>query len=186
MKMQINLWACTAPLQILPFTFKTPRNNWAFHAKWFEPPHNKTNKMTCAPSEDSDQPAGHPSSHISVFAVRMKKAWVLSYTIQQRIWSDWVDAQADLSLWGAHMPFCWFCHEAAQIMFLWIVFILSSNTKFIGGGGVCTILYTTPGTPHPTMYYIRPLCYNIVTVTLRLSHGFSTQWIGYYTMCIGA
>ena len=29
-----------------------------------EPPHDKTNKMTCAPSEDSDQP-GHPPSLIS-------------------------------------------------------------------------------------------------------------------------
>ena len=29
--------------------------------KAFEPPHGKTNKMTCAPSEDTDQP-GHPPS----------------------------------------------------------------------------------------------------------------------------
>ena len=35
----------------------------------FEPPHDKTNKMTCAPSEDSDQP-GHSPSLIRVFAVR--------------------------------------------------------------------------------------------------------------------
>ena len=28
---------------------------------------------------------------------------------------DWADAQADLSLRLAHMPFCWFCHEAAQV-----------------------------------------------------------------------
>ena len=28
--------------------------------------------------------------------------------------ADWVDAQADLGLRWAHMPFCWFCHEAAQ------------------------------------------------------------------------
>ena len=34
-----------------------------------EPPHDKTNKMACVPSEDSDQP-GHPSSLIRVFAVR--------------------------------------------------------------------------------------------------------------------
>ena len=32
----------------------------------------------CAPSEDSDQP-GNPPSLIRVFAVRTKKAWVLSY-----------------------------------------------------------------------------------------------------------
>ena len=61
---------------------------------WFEPPHDKTNKMACAPSKDSDQP-GHPPSLISVFAVRMKKAWVHSYPLsaQQRLWSDWADAR---------------------------------------------------------------------------------------------
>ena len=37
-------------------------------APTFEPPHDKTNKMTFAPSEDSDQP-GHPSSVIRVFGV---------------------------------------------------------------------------------------------------------------------
>ena len=74
--------------------------------------------MTCAPSEDSDQP-GHLPSLIRVFAVRMKKAWVLtcSYHLrgQRRLWSDWADAQADLSLRWAQ-SFCWFCHEAAQIL----------------------------------------------------------------------
>ena len=35
----------------------------------------------------------------------MKKAWVLSYPLS---------AQADLSLRWAHMPFCWFCHEAVH------------------------------------------------------------------------
>ena len=63
----------------------------------------------CAPSEDSDQP-GHPSSPTRVFAVRMKKAWILSYPLSaQRIpWSDWADAQADLSLRWAHSHFVGF------------------------------------------------------------------------------
>ena len=34
-----------------------------------ELPHDKTNKMVCAPSEDSDKP-GHLPSLIRVFAVR--------------------------------------------------------------------------------------------------------------------
>ena len=41
-----------------------------------EPRHDKTNKMACVPSEDSDQP-GHPPSLIRAFAVRMKKHWIL-------------------------------------------------------------------------------------------------------------
>ena len=82
----------------------------------YEPPHDKTNKMICAPSEDSDQP-GHPPSLIRVFTVRMKKHWVLSYPMSalRRLWSDWADAQAVLSLCWAHIPFCWFCHETAHI-----------------------------------------------------------------------
>ena len=80
----------------------------------FELPHDKTNKMACTPSENSDQP-GHLPSVIRVFAVLMKKAWVLSYPLsaQRRLWSS---AQADLSLRWAHMPFCWFCHEAVHLV----------------------------------------------------------------------
>ena len=64
-----------------------------------EPPHDKTNEMACAPSEDSDQP-GYPPSLIRVFAVCMKKAGVLIYPLsaQRRLSSDWADALADPSL----------------------------------------------------------------------------------------
>ena len=63
----------------------------------------------CAPSEDSDQP-GDPPSLIRVFAGRMKKAWVLTYPLsaQRRLWSDWADAQAHLSLHWAHTHFVGF------------------------------------------------------------------------------
>ena len=46
----------------------------------------------CAPSDDSDQPR-HPPSPSRVFAVRMKKASVISYPLsaQRRLWSDWAD-----------------------------------------------------------------------------------------------
>ena len=65
--------------------------------------------MACAPSEDSEQP-GHPPSPIRVFAVRIKKVCVLSYPLsaQRRLWSDWADAQADLSLRWAHSHFVGF------------------------------------------------------------------------------
>ena len=60
-------------------------------------------------SKDSDQP-GHPPSLIRVFAVRMKTAWVFTHPLsgQQRLWSDWADAQADLSLRWAHTHFVGF------------------------------------------------------------------------------
>ena len=57
-----------------------------------------------------DQP-GHPPSLIRVFAVRMKKAWVLNYPLsaKRRLWSDW-----PVSSLGAQ-SFRWFCHEVAQL-----------------------------------------------------------------------
>ena len=51
-------------------------------------------------------------------AVRMMKHWTLNYILsaQWKLWSVWADAQADLSLRWAHMSFCWFCHEVAQLV----------------------------------------------------------------------
>ena len=74
-----------------------------------EPPHDKTNKMTSAPSEDSDQP-GHPPSLISIFTVHSMGSWGsnLSSCGQRRLWSDWADAQADLSLRWVHNHFVGF------------------------------------------------------------------------------
>ena len=74
-----------------------------------EPAHCKTYNKTCATSENSDQPA-HLRSLMRVFAARMKKAWVLSYPLsaQQRLWSNWADAQADLSLHWANIRFVGF------------------------------------------------------------------------------
>ena len=53
-----------------------------------EPPHIKTSKMAIAPNEDTDQP-GHRPCLIGVFAVRMKKHWVLRYPLSalRRLWS---------------------------------------------------------------------------------------------------
>ena len=36
-----------------------------------------------------------------------------------RLWSDWADAQADLSLRWAHRSFCWFCRVAVHISKFW-------------------------------------------------------------------
>ena len=89
----------------------------------------KPTKWHVLPSEDSDQP-GHPPSLIRVFTVRMKKAWVLSYLLstQRRLWSDWADAQADLSLCWVHLSFWWFCHEVAQ-MFLLLLDLMETVRK---------------------------------------------------------
>ena len=72
-----------------------------------------------ASSEDSDQ-TGHSPSLIRVFPMHFMGTLGpnASSCGQRRLWSDWVDAQADLSLRWVHMPFCWFCHEAAKSCYL--------------------------------------------------------------------
>ena len=57
----------------------------------FEPPHDKTNKMACAPREDSDQP-GHPSSLVRVFsersmAILLVLSWGSSFSLH--VWTIW-------------------------------------------------------------------------------------------------
>ena len=64
----------------------------------------------CAPSKDSDQPG---QSSLCTHWVAKDPSFLHA---DSEDWSDWVDAQADLSLRWAHMPFCWFCHEVAQFM----------------------------------------------------------------------
>ena len=107
-----------------------PRTLYSFSMQSF-------NKMSCDMTKPTkwlcslDQP-GHPPSLIRVFAVRMKKAWALSYPLseQRRLWLDWANAQADLeSSMGAH-SFCWFCHEAAQMTMRMAVMILSIQTHW--------------------------------------------------------
>ena len=71
-----------------------------------EQQHDKMNKMTCR------------LSLIRVFAVCIKKPWVLSFPLsaKRRLWSECADAQADLSLRWVHKSFRWFSCAAAQII----------------------------------------------------------------------
>lgn len=69
----------------------------------FGPRHNITNKVAYALKKDSDQP-GYPPSLIRVFAVRMELGYNLRYPLRakQRLFSDWANAHAYLSLHQAH------------------------------------------------------------------------------------
>ena len=81
--------------------------------KEFEQQHDKTNKVACATSENSDQPS---CSLIRVFAVLSMGTKHLRFLhADSKDWSDWADAQADLSLCWAHTSVCWFCHVVAHV-----------------------------------------------------------------------
>ena len=40
------------------------------------------------------------------------------------LWSDWADAQAELSLCWAHRLFCWFCDAVAHLCSVYIEYIV--------------------------------------------------------------
>ena len=71
----------------------------------------------CAPSENSDQP-GHSPSLIRVIAVRSMGSYgpKLSWYWQGRLGSDWVHAQADLSLRWVHSHIVGF--DMSRLIFL--------------------------------------------------------------------
>ena len=76
----------------------------------YELPHDKTNKVTMCPAKTQIS-LGIPSvwSESSLCTQCIAKDPSFLHTGgggggQRRLWSDW-----------AHMPFCWFCHEAAHM-----------------------------------------------------------------------
>ena len=44
-------------------------------------------------------------------------------------WSDWVDAQANLSLRWMHWSFCWFCHAVPQIIKRFVQVFLTTMSQ---------------------------------------------------------
>ena len=99
-------WFCGLLFSVLPLVPEEYCDPWLWHSLeifsffscTYEPSRNKQND--CAPNEDSDQP-GHPPSLIRVFAVRMKKAWALSYPLSvqrsKKISNDQELIQSDLT-----------------------------------------------------------------------------------------
>ena len=104
---------CLGPIAfILPWTSE----KWTLFLKSTYPDLNypKLCHMTCAPSQDSDQP-GYPPCLIRVFVVRIKKLSILSYPLSAhrrlvRLGGSPTDVRPCL----AHILFCWFCHAKAH------------------------------------------------------------------------
>ena len=78
----------------------------------FKSAHNKAYNMTCATSEDSDQPA-HSRSLIRVFADRMchLQPPVYPKTDKREPLSCWVNVQADPNFCWSHRSKCRFCRQ---------------------------------------------------------------------------
>ena len=113
-------WLSTSllPSICIKYTKQIPRNltdlpvDCKRRVSWFdwqatvaEPGHDKTNKVSVHPAKTQISLGIRPVW--SVFAVRLKKARILSYPLsaQRRLWSGWADAKADLSFRWAHTYF---------------------------------------------------------------------------------
>ena len=71
------------------FSWKTLHGSLDLFPTWNELPHDKTNKMTCAHSEDSDQPSICP-----VWSEASMSAWkssgsLATHELHSEDWSDW-------------------------------------------------------------------------------------------------
>ena len=77
----------------------------------FEPRHDKTNKVTVRPAKTQIS--------LGIRSVWSESSlcawWVAKGPSSLHADSEEADAQADLSLRWAHMPFCWFCHAVAHV-----------------------------------------------------------------------
>ena len=78
-------------------------------------PHDKTNNDVCPAKTQISLGIRLVWSESSLSTWRKLGSLGYSLSTQQRLLSDWADAQADLSLRWAHRSFCWFCHEAEKI-----------------------------------------------------------------------
>ena len=104
--------------------------------------HDKTNKMTVRPAKTQ---ISQGIRSVWVFAVRMKKALVLSYPLsaQRRLWlwPTWTDVQADLSLRRAHRHFVGFVIR--RLIYWWSCqsesFCRKPHTKFQHVAELCQL-----------------------------------------------
>ena len=106
---------CTWIIEILVYHILVA--NSLHVCKAFEPPHDKTNKMTVRSVKTQISLGNRPvwsESSLRAQWVAMDPSFLHAGS---KDWSDWVDAQADLSLCWVHMSFCWFWHEVAHLIY---------------------------------------------------------------------
>ena len=104
-------------LHISPKGLTTFTENMYFqHVFGYEPPHDKTNKMTVRPAKAQISLGIRPVwSEPSLCAQWVAKDPNFLHADSEDSLSDWADAQADLSSLGAQ-SFCRFCHETARMI----------------------------------------------------------------------
>ena len=149
-------------------SFSQCPESWSFFShgaagswKYNEPWHDKTNKVSVRPAKTQISLGICPVW--SVFTVRLmgSSGPQLSSCWQQRLWSEWVDAQADLSIRWAHSHFVGLVMSWLQCIianFLWIV-MYCNNPKY-SDRQVCANS-ADPDQPDLDLYCL-PLCLRVL------------------------
>ena len=83
-----------------------------------EPPHDKPTKWHVRPVKTQISLGIRPVWSESSLSAWRKLGSLATHWKHSEDWSDWADAQADLSLRWAYMTFCWFCHDGAPLISL--------------------------------------------------------------------
>ena len=82
---------------------------------YYEPAHDKTYNMTCMTSKDRSALSPSIMARFLVYPSLDSLEAVEGTCYQQRLWSDCVDVQADLSFHKSHKSYCWLCRVLALI-----------------------------------------------------------------------
>ena len=82
--------------------------------KSFEPVHDKTNKVTVRPAKTWISLGIRPVWSESSLSAWIKLGSLATQWAHSEDWSDWMDAQANLSLRWADRSYYWFCHALAD------------------------------------------------------------------------
>ena len=94
---------------------RSPYNKWVhWPHPLIEPWHDKTNKTIVGLAKIQISLGIRPVWSESSLSTWRNLGCLATHWVHSEDWSDWVDAQADLSLCWTH-SFCWFCHVTAQL-----------------------------------------------------------------------
>ena len=76
--------------------------------------HDKTNNLHVRPEKTQVSLGIRPVWSESSLSTWRKLGALSTHWAHSELWSDWADAQADLSLRRVHRSYCWFCCVAAS------------------------------------------------------------------------
>ena len=145
-----NLWTNTSGktvrthgLHCLPFCLHL-LDTFLLIVKPHEPQHDKTNKMSVRPAKTQISLGIRPVWSESLLCAQwVAKDPKLSACRQRRLWSDWVDAQADLSLRWAHSHFVGFVMSRLTFSNLRITTAMFLVSRFHFYGPIFLSIFTS-------------------------------------------